>query len=465
MTNFAAYSLTELGRMLRAGKVSSVEITEATLARIGRIDPSVHAFIRVTPERALQDAVRADAELAKGQDRGPLHGIPFGMKDIYDTAGITTTCHSRLLIDNVPKADSAVAERFAQAGAVLLGKLATNEFAFGGPGFDLPFPVALNPWNRDRYTGGSSAGSAAAIIAGFMRFSPGSDTGGSIRGPAAWCGTVGIKPTYGRVSRRGVFPLSWTLDHCGPLGRRVEDTAIALQVMAGHDPQDPGSLDVEVPDYLAEMQRPVAGMRIGVPYDWFAKAPHADPEVLSGIALAIEVLQAAGAVIEPVELPDFALFGAVARVLLTGEGFAVHRQMAMTRLTDYAEVNVGRLIVGSTISGAQIIDAQRVRRILVDAMNAVLRRVDAIVTATVLQTAPPLHDTGNPMGSASPMQTTPANATGHPALSLPVKLASNGLPTAVQIIGRPFDEGRVLAIAHAMEARLPWQDVALPDLG
>jgi aspartyl-tRNA(Asn)/glutamyl-tRNA(Gln) amidotransferase subunit A len=465
MTNFTAYPLPELGRMLRAGEVSSTEITKTTLARIGKIDPSIHAFIRVTPERALQDAARADAELAKGQDRGPLHGIPFGMKDIYDTAGITTTCHSRLLIDNVPKADSAVAENFVKAGAVLLGKLATNEFAFGGPGFDLPFPVALNPWNRDHYTGGSSSGSAAGIIAGFMRFSPGSDTGGSIRGPSGWCGTVGIKPTYGRVSRRGVFPLSWTLDHCGPLGRSVEDTAIALQVMAGHDPQDPSSLDVAVPDYLAAMQRPVKGMRFGVPYGWFEKASHADPEVLSGIELAISELKAAGAMIVPIELPDFALFGAVARILLTGEGFAVHRQMAVERLNDYAEVNVGRLIVGATISGAQIIDAQRVRRMLVDAVNAALRQVDAIVTATVLQTAPPLHDIGNPMGSASPMQTTPANATGHPALSLPVKLASNGLPTSVQIIGRPFDEGRVFAIARELESRLPWQDVALPDLG
>lgn len=464
MTDVLNLSITELGRRLRARQISSVEITQAALTRIAEVEPRIHAFITATPERALDDARQADAELAQGTDRGPLHGIPYGIKDIYDTAGIRTTCHSRLLMDNVPATDSAVVERLRQGGAVLLGKLATNEFAFAGPGFDLPFPLALNPWSLDHYTGGSSAGSAAAIIAGVMRFSPGSDTGGSIRGPSAWCGTVGLKPTYGRVSRRGVFPLSWTLDHCGPLGRTVEDTAIALQAMAGHDPADPGSADMPVGDYAAALKAPAAGMRIGVPYHWFAQAKHADPEVISGIELAIAELRKAGTEIKEIRLPDFALFAAVARVLLTGEGFAVHRHNAIARLNDYAEINVGRLIVGATISGSQIIDAQRIRRMLVDQVNEVLGDVDAILGATVLQTAPRLDEIANPMGSASPMQTTPANVTGHPALSLPVHLTRAGFPTALQLIGRPFDEVRLFTIAQRLEERLPWKDVALPKV-
>jgi len=464
MNELLTTDIASLGRMLRKGQVSSVEITEAALTRMADVEPAIHAFITTTPERAMEDARRADADLRAGKDRGPLHGIPTGIKDIYDTAGIRTTCHSRLLMDNVPTTDSTVVSALKEAGTVLLGKLATNEFAFAGPGFDLPFPLALNPWNLDHYTGGSSAGSVAAIMAGIMRFSPGSDTGGSIRGPAAWCGTVGIKPTYGRVSRHGVFPLSWTLDHCGPLGRTVEDTALALQAMAGHDSADPGSADVPVDDYAAALSQPVKGMRIGVPYHWFMNAPNADPEVLSGIELAIEQLGKAGCIIEEIRLPDFGLFAAAARVLLTGEGWAVHRQMAKDRLNDYAQCNVGRLIVGSTISGAQIVDAQRVRRMLTDQVNEVFNRVDVILTATVLETSPRFDAIANPMGSASPMQTTPANVTGHPALSLPVKLTKAGFPTALQLIGRPFDEPHVFTVAAELERRLPWKDVALPEL-
>lgn len=464
MTDFSSYSVLDLGRMLRAGDVTAVGLAEAALSRIDKIDPLIRAFITLTPERALQDAARADAELAAGQDRGLMHGIPYGMKDIVDTAGIRTTCHSRLLQDNIPTRDASVATQLTQAGAVLLGKLATNEFAFGGPGTDLPFPLALNPWNREHYTGGSSAGSVAGIMAGYFRVAVGSDTGGSIRGPASWVGTVGLKPTYGLVSRRGVFPLSWSLDHLGPLARTVDDAAALLQAMSGYDADDPGSVNVTVPDYVAAAGRGVEGLRVGVPRRWFADAAGPNPDVLEGIEMALDALRDAGAIVDDVELPDVALFAAVCRLLLTGEGYAVHRQWAASRLRDYAKINQERLLIGCTITGAQLSDASRVRRKLIDDVNAVLGRYDVLLTATTLQTSPRLDAIANPMGSASPMQTAAWNVTGHPALSLPVRLASNGFPTSVQIVGRAFDEATVLSIAKALEERLPWRSVALPEV-
>ncbi len=251
-------SIAEMGRRLRERTVTAEALARDALARMAARDGALHAFVLVTEERAMADARRADDELKSGRDRGPFHGIPYALKDIYDTAGIRTTCHSKLLVDRVPAADSVAAARLREAGGVLLGKLATHEFAIGGPSFDLPFPPARNPWNPEHITGGSSSGSGTAIAARMVRMAMGSDTGGSIRGPAAWCGTVGIKPTDGRVSRRGVFPLSWTLDHIGPLARSVEDTAITLQVLAGHDAADPASADEPVPDYRADLEKGVA---------------------------------------------------------------------------------------------------------------------------------------------------------------------------------------------------------------
>ena len=229
-TKLFELSIAEVGRKLRDGSITSLALTEDALARIIAIDPALNSFITVTADRARADAAAADAEFAKGIDNGPMQGVPYALKDIYDTAGIRSACHSKLRADNVPAADSVVETKFKAQGGVLLGKLATHEFALGGPSFDLPFPPARNPWNREHIPGGSSSGSGAAVAAGLVRMAMGSDTGGSIRGPAAYCGAIGLKPTYGLVSRRGVFPLSTTLDHCGPLSWTVEDSAIALQV-------------------------------------------------------------------------------------------------------------------------------------------------------------------------------------------------------------------------------------------
>ena len=450
-------SIAESGRRLRAGAVTSVGLTHDSLARIEAHDSTLHAFILVTAERALADARQADADMAAGRDRGPMHGIPYALKDIYDTAGIATTCHSKLRQHQVPEHDSVVAARFAEGGAVLLGKLATHEFAIGGPSFDLPWPPSRNPWNTEHITGGSSSGSATAIASGMVRMATGSDTGGSIRGPAAWCGLAGIKPTYGRVSRRGVFPLSWTLDHCGPLARSVEDAAIALQVMAGHDKHDPASADVPVPDFRAGLERGVAGMRIGIPRAFFAAAKMVTPEVLAAIDRTAHLLRDSGAVVEDVALPDYAIFAAAGRVIMLSEAFAIHRIDMQTRLLDYAEITASRFVLGATITAADYVDALRARRELTDAVNAVLSHCDALLTASSLTTAPRFDAVPDALSSTSPMQTLPFNVTGHPAISVPVGLAADGLPLSVQIAGRPFDEATVLRFARAIETLSGWE--------
>jgi aspartyl-tRNA(Asn)/glutamyl-tRNA(Gln) amidotransferase subunit A len=459
----ANLSIAAMGAALRAGSVTSLQLTQDALARADAKDSALHAFVLLTRERALADAARADAELRSGMDKGPFHGIPHALKDIYDTAGIRTTCHSKLRLNVVPDVDSVVAERFAQGGAVLLGKLATHEFALGGPSFDLPFPPARNPWNREHVTGGSSSGSAAAIASGMVRMAMGSDTGGSIRGPAAWCGLAGIKATYGRVSRRGVFPLSWTLDHCGPLSRSVEDSAITLQVLAGHDPLDAASADVPVPDFRASLHDGVSGLRIGVPRDFFARAAMLAPAVLTGVDRTIAQLRQAGATVEDVSLPDYALFAAAGRIIMTSEAYAIHESDLRARLMDYGEVTANRFVLGATIGAADYLNALRARRVLTDAVNAALSRYDALLTATALATAPRFDAPGDALSStASPMQTIPFNVTGHPAMSVPVGLAPNGLPLSVQVVGRPFDEPMVFRIARAIEVLSGWENVSMP---
>src|SRR5579872_4512585 len=455
-------SIAEMGRLLRAGTVTSESLARDALSRVTARDGALHAFVLLTQDRALEDARRADAELKAGKDRGPFHGIPYALKDIYDTAGIRTTCHSKLRVDIVPKHDSVAAARLREAGGVLLGKLATHEFAIGGPSFDLPFPPARNPWNPDHITGGSSSGSGTAIASRMVRMAMGSDTGGSIRGPAAWCGTVGIKPTYGRVSRRGVFPLSWTLDHIGPLSRSVEDSAITLQVLAGHDPQDAASADIPVPDYRADLEKGVAGLRIGIPRAFFANAPAITWEATAGIDRTASQLRAAGAMVEDVELPDYALFSAAGRVIMMAEAFAIHEADMQTRLLDYGEITAGRFVLGAAVTAADYINALRARRELTDAVNAVLSRYDGLLTLSALNTAPRFDQPTDSLSSASPIQTIPFNVTGHPAISVPTGLGASGLPLGVQIVGRPVDEPMVFRIGRAVEKLSGWESVVLP---
>jgi aspartyl-tRNA(Asn)/glutamyl-tRNA(Gln) amidotransferase subunit A len=452
-----ALSIAEAGRAIRSGATTSVALTEQALGAAAATQPRLNAFITITADRALADARQADAAFAIGQDAGPLQGIPYALKDIYDTAGIRTTCHSKLRQDIIPASDSVVAAKLAAAGGVLIGKLATHEFAIGGPSFDLPWPPARNPWNTEHFTGGSSSGSGAAVSAGVVRMAMGSDTGGSIRGPAAYCGIIGIKPTYGLVSRRGVFPLSYTLDHCGPLARSVEDAAITLQILAGYDPLDPASADVAVPDYRATLQDGVAGLRIGVPRAFFAGAAATSPDMLAAFDRTVAMLREAGAVVEDVTLPDYGVFNACGRVILIAEGFAVHEQDLQSRLLDYGEITVQRLALGATVTAAELTQAFRLRRELTDAVNAVLGRYDALITASALAVAPRFDAIADPnIARLAPMQTIPFNVTGHPAMSVPTGVGEGGLPLSLQVVGRPFDEATVFRIGRAIEQASGW---------
>jgi len=450
-------SIADAGRALRAGGMTSQHLTQHALERIASFDTRLNAFITLTVERALRDAQAADAAFARGEDRGPMQGIPYALKDIYDTAGIATTCHSKLRMDHVPQADCAVEEKFRAQGGVLLGKLATFEFALGGPSFDLPFPPARNPWNRAHSPGGSSSGSAAAVAAGYTRLAMGSCTGGSIRGPAALCGIVGIKPTYGLISRRGIFPLSWSLDHAGPLTASVEDAAIALEVLAGYDPRDQGSANVSRPGFRAMLEAGVKGLRIGVPRHFFENAPGVSREVVAGIDHALDALREHGATIVDVRLPDYDDYAACGRIIMFTEAFAIHEKDFRERPLDFAASTYQRMVLGAFVSGADIIQAHRLRRELALASQNVLETCDALITACALDEAPSFGGRDNwTKPSDSPNQTMPWNVTGHPAIAVPTVLSSAGLPLSLQIVGKFFGELVILRIARALEKALGW---------
>lgn len=445
-------SIAEAGAALRSGAVTSRALTEDALSRIAAIDPTIDSFITVTRERALEDADGADAAFSGGVDKGPMQGVPYALKDIYMTAGIRTTCHSKVLVDHVPAEDCAVESRFKAAGAVLLGKLATHEFAFGGPSFDLPFPPARNPWNRDHIPGGSSSGSGAAVAAGLVRTAMGSDTGGSIRGPAAYCGVVGLKPSYGLVSRRGVFPLSFTLDHAGPLSWTVEDCAITMQTIAGHDPLDPASADPGPIDFLADLDKGVEGMRLALPKHFYEGAEGVSPEVVEAIDAAVEALRGLGAVVDIVTLPDYALFNAAGRVIILSEAFAIHEKTLRERPLDYGLFLHARMSVGGMLSAADLTQAFRVRRKLSRTINnEILRDYDAVVAASALAPAGRFDAIDPATPPASTIQTMPFNVTGNPALSTPIGFSSEGLPLGLQIVGRPFADATTLRIGRALE--------------
>jgi len=450
-------SIAEAGRQLRAGTLSSTALTQHALSRIASLDPLLHAFLLVTKERALADAARADRELKAGIDKGPMHGIPYALKDIYATAGIRTTCHSKLLIDNVPSEDSVVEAKLRAGGALMLGKLATHEFALGGPSFDLPFPPARNPWNLDHFTGGSSSGSGAAVAGGLVRMAMGSDTGGSIRGPAFYCGTVGLKPTYGRVSRRGVFPLSYTLDHCGPLSWTVEDAALTMQVIAGHDPLDPASAEIPTPDFSAGLEQDLVGLKLAYPRSFFANAEDISPEIIASLDAAAQQVAKLGAKVEDVTLPDFELFNACGRVILISEAYAIHEQDLLRRPLDYARYTYQRMMVGATLSAADLTQAYRLRRELAEIVNGqILDRFDAIITANGLTPAPRFDEFPADVPPKMTLQTMPFNVTGNPTLAIPTGFSKSGLPLGMQIVGRAFDEPTVLRIGAAYEAAAGW---------
>jgi aspartyl-tRNA(Asn)/glutamyl-tRNA(Gln) amidotransferase subunit A len=419
--------------------LTAVALTQHALARIAAIDPKINAFIRVDEARALADAAGADRAFAAGLDLGPMHGVPYALKDNYDVAGMPTTCGSRLAPEPMATRDSTVQATLAAGGGVLLGKLGMHEFAASWPSFDAPFPPARNPWNPDLMPGGSSSGSAAAVASGMARVTLGTDTGGSIRWPAACCGTVGLKPTRGLVSCQGVFPLSESLDHCGPMGWTVEDVTLALQGMGGP------VASLSVPSNLR-------GVRIGVCRAFHADAPGADPEILDALDGAVQAFADLGAEIVQVSLPPFDLFNACGRIVMAAEAFALHERWVRSQPLDYSRNAFRKIAVGALVSAADYIRARRMMRTLEHALNAgPLAMCDALFTASVLSFPPRLEDYTGEAAPIACLQAIMANVTGHPALAFPIGLSRAGLPIGAQLIGHPLSEPTLFRIGAAYE--------------
>lgn len=464
MTDLAYLTLADAAARLRQKDLSSVEYTQALLERIDTYDPKFNAFLRQTPELALQDAKRAEAEIQAGHWRGPLHGVPFGLKDIIDVEGLPTTGHSKILADNLARSDAFVTRRLKQAGGVLMGKLSTHEFAIGGPSFDLPWPPARNAWNRDYFPGGSSSGSGVGLAAGFFPAALGTDTGGSVRNPASMCGIVGMKATYGRVSRRGVLPLAYSLDHVGPMTRTVTDNAILLGLIAGHDPDDPGSARVDVPDFTADLDKGVSGLKIGVIRRFYTRDIEADAEMAQSIEDALSILADQGAVIQEIDSGALDAYAAANRVILTSEAYAIHERWLQERPADYGDLARERLLPGAFLRAADYVHALRQRAVLTKTFNACLASVDVAITASSMDPACPIEDAERCEKIYGRQARAPFNLTGNPALALPTGFASTGLPLSMQIIGKPFDETMVYRVARAYERATNWI-AQHPDLG
>jgi aspartyl-tRNA(Asn)/glutamyl-tRNA(Gln) amidotransferase subunit A len=441
-------------KLIADKKLSPVELTQACIERVKQQDATLHAFILPTPERAMADARAAEARIMAGQSRGALDGIPIGHKDIYNTAGIRTTGHSRLLEHNVPERDATTVRKLVEAGTVLMGKLSTHEFAMGGPSFDLPWPPARNPWNPEHFTAGSSSGTGAAVAAGFILGGTGSDTGGSIRGPAALCGIAGIKPTYGRVSRAGVLPLSFSMDHAGPMAWTVQDCALLLQAMAGFDPVDPATADRPVPDFTADIAKGVKGLRIGVVRHFFEIDNPVSPATLQGINHALDVFEHLGADVRDVTLSPLAYYHACGSIILTSEAYAIHEPWLKTRFNDYGELFRDRLAFGGFIRATDYVQALRRRRTLCEELKAAMSGFDILVSASQVAEAPLITEVPKWATMEKPSLTMPFNLTGYPAMSVCSGFGAGGLPVSVQLIAKPFQEPVLFKAGHAYETAI-----------
>jgi aspartyl-tRNA(Asn)/glutamyl-tRNA(Gln) amidotransferase subunit A len=456
MTDLAYLGVADAAHLLRDKKLSPVEYAEALISRIEKHDKQLNAFLRFTPDIAMEDARRAEAEIMRGEWRGPFHGVPYGLKDIVDYFGLPTTAHSKLLSENIANSDAFVTQRLRAAGAVFMGKLSTHEFALGGPSFDLPWPPARNPWNRDHFCGGSSSGSGAATAAGFLPAAIGSDTGGSIRNPATMCGVVGMKPTYGLVSRRGVVPLAFSLDHVGPLTRSVMDSAMMLDVIAAHDPLDPGSAQSHAAGYASAIETGIEGMRIGVLRHFYNRDMVAGPEVVAGIETAVKVLEGLGAKVSEISTYPLAQYLACNRIILSSEAYAIHQAWLKDKPRDYGRRTRQRLLSGAFVNAADYINANRVRRRLSQNFNALFTDVDVIITASAMDLPCRIDDDEQIEFTYGRQARAPFNVTGGPALAVPVGFSKSGLPLGMQLVGKPFTEPLLYRTAYAYEQATGW---------
>lgn len=434
-------SIGELGRAFRRGDLSPSAYLAHQLARIDRIDPGLHSIIHLDRAGAIAAAQAADRRLAQGRGLGPLDGIPVGIKDMIDVAGMPTTCHSALRLGQVATQDADVVAHLRRAGAIILGKLATHEFAIGGPAFDLPFPPARNPWNLAHHPGGSSSGAGAGVAAGLFPAAVGTDTAGSVRNPASACGVVGIKPTYDLVSRRGVVPLAWSLDHVGPIARCVGDAALLLDAMGA--PR-------ETP-FGAGIGQGVQGMRIGVVGHFHTEDMIADPATYDAIDRVAQGLRESGAQVEPVRLPALGLFNAVNRVLLQAEGYAVHGEEMAAHPDMFSVLTRKALLPGAFLGAGDLVAAMRHRHALIEAVEAVFETVDVLLCASSMMPACAIEDPAEVARTYMLQARAPFNVTGHPALALMAGLSPGGLPIGVQLAARMGDEQTLFQVAAQWE--------------
>jgi aspartyl-tRNA(Asn)/glutamyl-tRNA(Gln) amidotransferase subunit A len=454
-TDLHDLSIAALAELIAARKLSPVELTDALIQRVERFDAQTRAFITPTFDLARRQARAAETEIAAGRYRGPLHGIPFALKDIYDTQGILTSAHSRIFIDRTPAEDATTTRRLYDAGAVLLGKLATHEMAHAGPSFDLPWPPARNPWNLARFTGGSSSGSGAAVAAGMVPVALGSDTGGSIRGPASLCGIVGLMPTFGLVSRAGVITNSYTFDHCGPLARTVEDCAISLEALAGYDPKDAGSLSRPIPRYRRALGDDLRGLRIGVlRHHWESDLP-ASEDVRRAMDGALDVLRRLGAELEECRVRPLGSYFDVKIIIAESEIFSVHQKHLIARPKDFGADFRSRALPSVLFTANDYVQATREHRRMMAEMAPLYAKFDAFVTAGMGE-APLIADYRSVSFWQKPSLLTAWNVTSEPVLMLPNGFGRNGLPLGMQILGRPFGEETIVRIGHAYERATEW---------
>ena len=448
-------SILETGALLRKGSVSPVELTTHCLARIEKLNPKLNAFITVTAESALAEARQAEAEIRCGNWRGPLHGIPIALKDLIDTAGIRTTAASLLFKDRIPTEDAEVVRRLKAAGAVLLGKQNLHEFAYGGSSMISAFGEVRNTWNAEHIAGGSSGGSTTAVAAGLGYGAIGTDTAGSIREPAALCGVVGLKPTYGRVSVRGVIPLSSSLDHVGPIGRTVADVAAILAAIAGHDVEDKSSVDLPVEDYVAALKGGFPLLRVGIPRKFFFDDLSA--EVASAVNHAVSGLAAMGAEIRDIDLPV-----PVGRTLQSAESYAFHAEFVARSPELYHPETLRRIRTGQGVSPETLLEGRRELERAHGDIVSTFADLDVLVTPTTPVTAPTIAELKENPDLLRPKEilllrnTRPINVWGLPAISLPCGFTEAGLPIGLQIVGPYWGEARVLQVAYAYEQATAW---------
>ena len=457
------FTVTQLGSLIRRLEISPVEVAEAFLRRIDALEPRLNAFITRVDDHALQSAREAEAEILRGQYRGPFHGIPVGLKDLFWTKDIRTTSGSLIDGDFVPMEDSAVASRIKAAGAYCIGKLHMTEYAFDGTSLNHHYGPAHNPWDTTRMAGGSSSGPGVAVASGEVPIALGTDTGGSVRVPSALCGITGLKPTFGLISRFGVTPLSWSMDHVGPMARTVRDVALALDMLAGHDPRDQGSAQTPAQDYLAELDRGMRGVRVGVPREFIWEIM--DLEIEQAFRAALAHMESLGARIQEVSVPDMGLINAAGSVVQTAEAATIYRSRVLGQGQHFDPVIRRRMESGLFISAEAYLHAQQVRAKLKGRLLEVMGQVDLLVTPTTAIAAPDIsQERVNVSGQNVPTReallriTRVFSTVGLPAISVPCGFTKGGLPIGLQLVSEPFSESRLLRVAQAYQDSTAWHN-------